>query len=254
MKLKDKIAVVTGGGSGIGAAIALEFVKEGAKVMVVGRTLGKLQKIVEQIKEARGEATSAIYTVADVSQRKDVDRIVSTALQKLGGIDILVNNAGIAPIKPFLDITEDEWDQIMDINLKGSFLCSQAVAKSMLERERGNIINIASISGFNPVSQTGPYCISKAGVIMLTRVMAMELAPYKINVNAIAPGTIDTPIIHGIDHEKMVKLIPWGRLGSPIDIAKAALFLASDDSEFITGTTIIVDGGQIAARRLPFKP
>ncbi|MEM2122510.1 MAG: SDR family NAD(P)-dependent oxidoreductase [Candidatus Bathyarchaeia archaeon] len=249
LKLKGKKVIVTGGGSGIGEAIAVHFAKEGAKVMVVGRTLEKLRRTLEKIREEGG---SAICMVCDVSRKKDVDTMVSGALQKLGQVDILVNNAGIAPVTPFLSITEEEWDEVIDINLKGCFLCSQAVAKLMIERNKGgNIINISSISGFNPVSRTSVYSVSKAGVITLTRVMAMELAPYKIRVNAVAPGTIDTPIIKDIDDKKIVGLIPWGRLGLPSDIAKVALFLASDDSEFITGSTIIVDGGQIAGRQLP---
>ena len=182
----------------------------------------------------------------DVSKKKDADNLVKNAVEKFGEVDILVNNAGIFPYKPFLEMEESDWDKVLDINLKSVFLVSQAAAKVM--KEGGKIVSVSSIASLVGFENLTHYCASKGGINGLTRALALELAPKKINVNAVAPGTISTP---GADWESMseeemkqtLSLIPWGRIGLPEDIANAVAFLASPQSDYITGQIIVVDGG-----------
>ncbi len=248
MRLGDKVAIVTGSSKGIGRAIALEFGKEGAKVVTNDRKLKGSEKTADEIVANGGVA---IAVRADVSKKKDVDRMIKQVVKRFGRIDVLVNNAGIVRFDPITKVSEKEWDKVLDVNLKGTFLCSQAVAKTMLKQKSGVIINIASIAGMVGFPQLAPYCASKGGIIELTRELAIELAPNKIRVNCIGPGAIDTDMTKSIKEDKKsmksyLAKIPLARLGKPEEIAKAALFLASDDSSYMTGQAIFVDGGWLA--------
>lgn len=245
MKLKNKISLITGAGQGIGKAIALAFAKEGSYVIVNDIDLDKAKLVAMEIDASGGEA---IPIKADVSQSKDVGNMVKEAIKNFGNIDILVNNAGIQTESQFLDLSEEDWDKVIAVNLKGTFLCSQIVARVMVKSGKGKIINISSIHQSVPRCNKVHYDVSKAGVEMLTRDMALELAKYKINVNCIAPGAIATLMNKAIldSPEKLAEInsnIPWKSMGEPEDVAKVALYLASDDSNYITGTTIFVDGG-----------
>jgi len=248
--LKNKVAIVTGGGQGIGRAIALRFAREGADVVVAGRTLEKVEVTAKDIEEI---GSRSLALKADVSVASDVARMVKAAVDKFGRIDILVNNAGIVIRKNFFDYpeeyTEEDWNKTMDINLKGVFLCCKEVVPVMLKQRKGKIVNISSMSGLSG-DRGGAYGPSKAGVINLTASMALELAPYKINVNVICPGAIETPMSAPATAtpektERMLRCIPYGRIGQPEDIASAALFLASDESDYMVGSVVIVDGGMM---------
>ncbi len=250
-KLDNKVAIITGGGTGIGRTISLTFAKEGAKVVVSSRNIANLAEVVKEIK-LLSQQSLAIAT--DVGVKQQVENMVEQTMHEFGRIDILVNNAGILRATGIMDTSEEVWDEVMDINLKGVFLCTQAVAKYMIKQQDGKIINISSISGRGGGLDDGPsYCTSKAGVIQLTQNAAFELGPYGINVNCIAPGLIITPMVYGggrtreevqayLEGRKSAAVL--GRLGEPEDIAKVALFLASEDSSFICGQTIPVDGGR----------
>lgn len=250
-KLDKKVAIITGGGTGIGRTISLTFANEGAKVVIGSRNIANLVEVVKEIKLLRRQSL-AIAT--DVGVKQQVENMVDQTMHEFGRIDILVNNAGILRATGIMDTSEEVWDEVMDINLKGVFLCTQAVAKYMIKQQDGKIINIASISGRGGGLDDGPsYCTSKAGVIQLTQNAAFELGPYGINVNCIAPGLIITPMVYGggrtweevqayLEGRKSAAVL--GRLGKPEDIAKVALFLASEDSSFISGQTIPVDGGR----------
>lgn len=248
MKLKGKVAVVTGSGRGIGRAIALEFAREGAKVVTNAVHLDHAEDVANEIRRSGGEA---LAVVADVSKKREVESMVKKAIKKFGKVDILVNNAGIVHTDPLLKLTEKEWEYILDINLKGTFLCSQAVAREMIGKKvKGVIINIASIAGKVGFPQLAHYCASKGGVIELTKEMALELIPYGIRVNCIGPGAIETDMLKPITDDKatregLLQAIPMGRFGQPREIATVAVFLASDDSSYIIGQTIFVDGGWI---------
>lgn len=250
MKLKGKISLVTGAGQGIGRAIALIFAKEGASVIVNDIDLDKAAAVAEEINASGGRA---IPVKADVSQSEEVSNMVAEALKHFGRIDILVNNAGIQTDSPFLDLSEEEWQRVIDVNLKGVFLCSQTVAKEMVKHRKGKIINISSIHQSIPRRNRAHYDASKAGIEILTKDMALELASYKINVNCIAPGAIATPMNKDILDSpegiaEMNSKIPWGRMGKPEEVAQVALFLASDEADYIIGSTIYIDGGLSLAR------
>lgn len=265
MRLKDKIAIITGGGQGIGREIALVFDEEGAKVVVVDIVQETMEKVVDEIRARGGKAMGVR---ADVSSSTGVQRAVDQTLQDFERIDILVNNAGIWPVAPLAELREEQWDKVLDTNLKGAFNCVKAVLPTMLAQKSGNIINIASVAGTvigcPPLGPHADYAASKAGILGLTRAAALELAPMGIRVNAIAPGAIMTPgsIGGAIPEQKKVtgptaedvakvrklierfgQTVPIGRIGEPRDIATVALFLASDDSAYVTGQMIVADGG-----------
>ena len=249
MRLINKVALVTGAGSGIGRAIALAFAREGADIMIADVNLGEADRVGEQIK-ALGHRALAVK--ADVSSRIDVNRLVDETLKAFGRIDILVNNAGILKAAPIESLSEQDWDRVIDVNLKGVFLCSQTVGREMIKRKEGRIVNIASISGETPEVWSGAYSPSKAGVISLTQQMAIEWAQYNVRVNAISPGAVLTTMTQlsyptSEAYERRRKTIPLNRFAEPDDIAKAAVFLSSDESSYITGEILHVDGGQQAS-------
>jgi NAD(P)-dependent dehydrogenase (short-subunit alcohol dehydrogenase family) len=251
MDLKNKVAIITGARRGMGKADAILLAQEGAKVVVSDISLEDCQKVVDEIKKNGGEAMAL---QCDVSKQKEVEKMVAETIKKFGRIDILVNNAGILQFKPFVDISEEDWDKIMNINLKGYFNCAKIAAKEMIKQKSGVIVNIASIV----MGQVGigmpnivHYCASKGGIVAMTQALAIELAPYNIRVNAIAPGAIDTPMaqLDCLDEKaktENLSQIPLKRFGCPEDIANAVLFLASEKSSYITGTVLVVDGGYIA--------
>ncbi|MDO8503563.1 MAG: glucose 1-dehydrogenase [bacterium] len=249
--LKDKVAIITGARRGMGRADALVLAKEGAKVVVSDISKEECEKVVEEIKKAGGEA---IAVKCDVSSKEDVEKMVGEAVKKWGRVDILVNNAGVAEFRPFLEMTEADWDKTININLKGCFLCAQAAAREMAKQKSGVIVNIASIAmGQQGVGMPGivHYCASKGGIAAMTEALATELAPYNIRVNAIAPGVIDTPMVQeaGMDQkaiEGMLTRVPLRRMGKAEEIANAVKFLAGDDSSYVTGATLVVDGGWLA--------
>jgi NAD(P)-dependent dehydrogenase (short-subunit alcohol dehydrogenase family) len=245
--LKGKVAVVTGGKRGIGKAISLAFAEAGADVVVCSRAIedGELIAVAGEI-EKTGNRSLAVQ--ADITKRADVDNLVQRTMDEFGRIDILVNNAAIYTTAPLLELPEEDWDNIMNTDLKGYYFCCQAVAARMVEQKKGNIINIASTSAFRAVKEDGAYSIAKAGVVMLTKVLALELASHNIRVNAIAPWWVKTRMSEpwlGDPNalREIQKEAPMGRVGEPYDIVGPALFLASDASGYITGHTIAVDGG-----------
>lgn len=249
--LKDKVAIVTGARRGMGRADALTLARAGAKVVVADISLEECEKVVEEIKSNKGEA---IAVKCDVTKKDEVDAMIQAAVKKWGKLDILVNNAGVCNFKPFLDMTEKDWDFTLDINLKGYFLCAQAAAKEMAKQKSGTIVNIASVAmgqvgvGFPNLTH---YCASKGGIVGMSEAMAIELAPYNIRVNVVSPGAIDTPMIDPVKQDKasmqgILARVPLGRVGKPEEIANAVLFLVSDESSYMTGATVVVDGGWLA--------
>jgi NAD(P)-dependent dehydrogenase (short-subunit alcohol dehydrogenase family) len=255
MKLKGKVALITGSTRGIGKAFALGFVKEGADVIVNGRNIEKARAVAKEM-ESLGARSLAI--AADVSLSQDVSRMVDEAVKSFGRIDILVNNAGVNPfILEAEKIKEEGWDQVLDINLKGVFLCCQGVGRQMIKQGGGKIINISSAAGILGEQGFLPYCVSKAGVMTLTRVLAYEWSKHNILVNAIAPGVIaggmNTPVLNKeILVSGLTQQVPLKRLGNPEEIVKIALFLASEDSSYINGTTIVADGGMTGYHPIGF--
>jgi len=245
LKLENKVAIVTGSGQGIGKGIALELAKEGAKVVVSDITQENIDRTVDEIKSFN---TNAIGVKADVSNIKEVENLIKKTIEEFGRVDILVNNAGIYPFKPLTEMKEEEWDKVLNVNLKGVFNCTKTVLSDMTKRKSGNIVNIASIAGaVVGYPSLAHYSASKGGVLGFTRSAAIDLAPYNIRVNAIAPGGVETPGTKvAMDDEtskQFIQAIPLKRWGQPIDIAKAVVFLSSDDSDYITGQMLVVDGG-----------
>jgi NAD(P)-dependent dehydrogenase (short-subunit alcohol dehydrogenase family) len=244
--MQDKIALVTGAGTGIGQGIALELGMRGAKVLLhYNASAAGALEIVQQIKARGGEAAAA---QADLGRVSECQRLVDECVARWGGIDILVNNAGITTTAPILDVTEELWDQTLAVNLKAVFFCSQAAIRVMIPRGGGKIVNIGSVHGQQSAARHAIYAASKGGLHNLTRQMAFELARQHININCVAPGVIEVQRYYDkiakYNREELAKEVPRGRVGFPEDVAKAAAFLASDEAEFITGQIICVDGGQ----------
>ena len=249
MRLENKVAVVTGSSSGIGAAIALAFAREGAAVVVnYSRREDAAQKVLQQVEAAGGKG---LVVGADVSDPKEVEAMVQQAVGTFGRLDIMVNNAGMERKMPFLQTPFEVWQETIAVNLTGAWLGCQAAAKQMVAQdEGGRIINVSSVHEDLAMPTNSPYCATKGGVRMLMRTLAVELAPHDITVNNIAPGAIDTPMDAPLkqDPDAMKELlaeIPLGRMGKPEEVANLALFLASDDSSYVTGSTLFVDGGMI---------
>ena len=248
MNLEGKVAIVTGGAQGIGKGIVERYVKENAKVAIFDIDKDMLEATEAEMKSMGGDVMT--FTV-DVLSKEQIFNAVNAVADKWGHIDILVNDAGICPWADFLEIPEEDWDKVMGINLKGYFLMSQAVGRIMSkQKDGGSIIHMSSVNGLAAEAQIAHYNVSKGGINMLTMSMALELAKYNIRVNAICPGFIDTRLNRSdIENEEWLKeylkTIPMGRVGKPSDIASAAFFLASDDSAYITGHLLVVEGGQI---------
>lgn len=246
--LENKVAVVTGASRGIGRAIALELAAQGAKVVVnYSGSEAKADEVVAAIQRAGGEAIAVQANVADADS---VQALMKAALDTFGSLDILVNNAGITRDNLLIRMKEDEWDDVLNTNLKGVFLCTKAVARQMMKQRAGRIINISSIVGVAGNAGQANYVAAKAGVIGLTKTTAQELASRNILVNAIAPGFITTEMTDALPaemKEAMLKQIPLARLGQPEDIAKAVAFFASDAANYITGQTLQIDGGMVMA-------
>ncbi len=246
MRLEGKIALVTGGSRGNGRAIALGFAREGADLAINYRS--HEAEALSAVEEIRALGGRAIAVQADTSRSGQVRAMVARVVEEFGRIDILVNNAGVLKRTPFLEISEEEWDWILDVNLKGYFLVGQAVAREMVKRGRGVIINISSIGQQVPSPNLAHYNSSKGGVSQLTRQMALELASYGIRVNALCPGLIETDLNRAdIAREEFrnarLASIPMKAIGRPEDLVGAALYLASDESRLVTGTHLFVDGG-----------
>jgi NAD(P)-dependent dehydrogenase (short-subunit alcohol dehydrogenase family) len=257
MRLQGKAAMITGAASGIGRATAKLFAQEGAKVILADINTKDGQITAATIVEAGGEA---IFLEADLSQSEDVKRVVREAISNFGRIDVLHNNAGILIFSNVVDCTEEEWDRVMAVNLKSAFLLSKYTVPEMMKAGGGSIINTASIGGIVGAENATAYAASKGGMIQLTRSMALDYGPYHIRVNCICPGSTETPMLQhvwSVEGKALGKDInamrqtyiqgrPLRRIGTPEDIAYAALYLASDESKFVTGTCLIVDGGVTA--------
>ena len=246
-RLAGKVAIVTGSGSGIGQAIAIRFASEGATVVVDYRN--HIEQAQETASKAEAAGGKAILVKADVSILSDTQNLVDQAYTQLGRCDILVNNAGIEKEAAFWDVTEADYDAVLDVNLKGAFFLTQAFVRRLRDaRQPGRVINISSVHEDLPFPHFTAYCASKGGLKMMTRNLSIELAPFGITINNVAPGAIETPINTKLlnDPVKLKALldnIPLDRLGKPADVAGAVAFLASSDADYITGTTLVVDGG-----------
>ncbi|HGM3740390.1 TPA: SDR family oxidoreductase [Clostridioides difficile] len=242
--MKKKTVLITGGVRGIGKAMSKAFAKEGYNVLV---NFNKSENEAKELYTILNEKNFSVKLFkADISNREDVEDMVDYCIKEFGGLDVLVNNAGVSQDKLFTDITDEDWDNMMNINLKGSFYCSQVALKYMISEKKGNIINISSIWGISGASCEVHYSITKAGIIGMTKALAKEVGPSNIRVNSIAPGVINTDMLSGYNEEDIDALVeetPLMRLGTPEDIANCAIFLASDKSNFITGQVISPNGG-----------
>lgn len=246
MKLCNRVALVTGASGGLGSAIALGLSSEGASVALHSRDEASVADLCARIIDGGGHA---VPVTGDVRQPAQVDAMVSRAVQELGGLDILVNNAGVMNTSPFLQLRPEEWDVVIDTNLKGYFLVGQRAAREMVARGYGRIINVSSTRQVQAWPGSVAYCASKGGIAMLTRVMALELAPHGVRVNSIAPGTFLTDLNREYlaDEEfqaKRIATIPAGRLGVAEDLVAATVLLASEEADFIVGASLMIDGGQ----------
>lgn len=252
MRLQNKVALITGGTSGIGEATAVLFAKEGARVAITGRNSTRGVHVVRRIKESAGEV---FFLMSDVSSALDCERAVKDVIAAFGRIDILFNNAGVFYPQTAIECSELEWDEQIDINLKGTFLMSKFVLPGMIERKSGVIVNNASGWGIVGGDRAVAYCASKGGVVLMTKAMAIDHGPQGIRVNCICPGDVETPMLpadakmRGLKWDDYIAGCasrPLGRVGTVDEIAKAVLFLASDDSSFMTGAALVVDGGGTA--------
>ncbi|MCG2714565.1 MAG: 3-oxoacyl-[acyl-carrier-protein] reductase [Candidatus Omnitrophica bacterium] len=247
MRLKDKVALITGGARGIGQAIAMTFAKEGADIVIADVNLEIAQKTALEIE---GLGRIALALEMDVTNYDLVEAGINKILDKMGKVDILVNNAGITKDNLVLRMSQAEWDAVINVNLKGTFNCIKAVSRPMVKQRSGRIISIASIIGLMGNPGQANYAASKAGIIALTKTIAKELASRNINANAVAPGFIQTEMTASLPEDikkKMLEAIPLAKLGTPQDVANLCLFLASDESSYITGQVITIDGGMVMA-------
>lgn len=245
MRLQDRVAVVTGGANGIGEAYSVGLAEEGARVVIVDLDQEAGERVIQDIKKAGGEG---IFIRTDVSQKEEVDNMVADTVKEYGKLDIIVNNAGILFTAPVEETTEEMWDKLLAVNVKGLFFCAQAAAKEMKKQKKGKIINISSIAAIGGQAGLCAYSATKGAVLTITRVFALELVSYNIQVNAILPGTTDTGMAKAAmaDPEwtrQVTASIPMGRLGRTRDLLGAVLYFGSDDSDYCTGQTLIVDGG-----------
>lgn len=248
-RLSNKVAIVTGAASGIGLSIANLFVKEGAKVVFsdINKSSGK--NAVDAIIHSKPDyKNNVLFVDCDVSNKDSVKNLIAKTTESFGSIDILVNNAGIVYQKPISQTNDEEWNATINVNLKGPFLLTREVLPVFEKKGKGKIVNIASIAGIIGYENLSAYCASKGGIIAMTRALALEFAPKKINVNCICPGAIKTGMTKAIEENDVVLQqtllsIPAGKMGNPIDIANAALYLASEESDYVTGASIVVDGG-----------
>lgn len=251
MRFKGKVAIVTGGSKGLGKVIAKQLAQEGASTVINGRDMAALEKATQEIRQEGGRITAI---QADVSDSRDVETMIDKVIQDHGRIDILINNAAVfAESVRIMDLEEEEWDRIMTTNLKGVFLCAKAAIKQMIKQKSGKIVNMTSFTGKtgrvvystfgNPTK--AHYCASKAGIISLTKSLAYELAPYNINVNGVAAGSVAPEGTPEEKKEMIIPLVPLGRMGTSEDVSAATLFLASDEASFITGEILDVNGGTL---------
>ena len=253
MRLLDKVVIITGASKGIGRGLALGMAKEGASIVVNYNTDSQGAKEVETAIKNLGR--EAISIRADVCKCEEIDSMVRRTIKEFSRIDILVNNAGVIGAKPMMEMKEENWDSVLNTNLKGVFFCSQRVAREMIKRGKGGkIINNSSVWSWAACPGLAAYCSAKGGMTLLTKVMALELAPHKINVNAIGPGAIEVEKFTRTDPDfarTWRSYVPWGRSGKPEDILGPVIFLASKDSEYVTGQTFYVDGGTMCQLKVP---
>jgi 3-oxoacyl-[acyl-carrier protein] reductase len=249
MELKEKVALITGSGQGLGKMTAECFVKEGAKVIISDVIAERVRIVAEELKQSGYKVE---YVVGDVRFKKNADDMVKKAVDSFGRLDILVNNAGICNLGPIDEMSEKDWDDCIEVDIKGVFLCTQAAVKVMKKQNEGCIINMSSIHGLQGMPERGPYSVAKAGVVNLTRTLAAELGRYNIRVNCVAPGFTMTDgfkymaSIGTVNIKELTDRIPLGKIGDPVDIANSIIFLASEKSKYITGVTIPIDGGWLA--------
>lgn len=248
--LRGKRALITGGTSGLGKEIALAFSKEGADVAILGTNLERAKSVAEQIDADKPHSDQQVwFETVDVSKKADVNEVIDRLIEAWGGIDILVNCAGITRDKLFMKMGEDDWDQVIETNLKSVYNLSHALVRPMMKARHGKIINVTSVIGLTGNPGQVNYAASKLGMVGFTRSLAKELASRNINVNCIAPGFFETPMTNVLtdeQKEEILRKVPMGRLGNPKEIAHAAVFLASNMSDYITGQVLTVDGGMIA--------
>lgn len=253
MKLSGQVAIVTGGGSGQGRATSLLFAQEGAKLVVADMNLSDAEETARLINQNEGGQATAVKT--DVTQASDAQSMVDTALTKYGRVDILINNAGMTLFKGIDDTTEEDWDRIVDTNLKGVFLCCKAAIPAMRKSSGGSIVNIASVAGLMGMPQHFAYCAAKAGVIHFTKSLALDHGPENIRINCICPGGVLTPMLgeviditNAAQVDRVAKQHALGRIADPEEIGRVSLFLCSSDASFMTGAAVTVDGGIAAGR------
>jgi NAD(P)-dependent dehydrogenase (short-subunit alcohol dehydrogenase family) len=251
-RLRDKKAIVTGGGTGIGRAIAVAFAREGAKVAILGRRLKVLEEVAKELLDLGAQA---VAIECDVTKDQQVQRAVTQAEEAFGGVNVLVNNAGTLSVSTVASISESDWDRVIETNLKGPFLLSRAVLPAFQRAGTGSIVNIGSVLGLVAMKDRAAYCASKGGLVMLTKAMAVDHAQQRVRVNCICPAIVETELVKGLfdssgegqkARDARIAGLPLGRFGKPEDIGDLAVFLASDESSWMTGTAIPVDGGLTA--------